>query len=65
MQLFKVNLASSELMTMIGGLLGSLQFVFILTVCLLAILFKLAFENSSVQASLFEYIEFEAIFFKM
>jgi hypothetical protein len=32
MQLFKHNLASSEMMTIIGGFLGSLQFIFILTV---------------------------------
>ena len=31
MQLYKVNLASSELMTIVGGFLGTLQFIFLLT----------------------------------
>jgi hypothetical protein len=32
MQLYKNNLASSELMTIVGGFLGSVLFIFILTV---------------------------------
>lgn len=38
MQLYKTNLASNEMMTIIGGFLGSVLFVFLLTVTKLNVL---------------------------